>query len=80
MAKATTVNQTAPLADLRQEAVEHLEAIGGELIEASKDLDALEKIGLDVTRLRERVDWGNNARKIILERFGKNGEPEKVKG
>jgi len=71
MAKTTNVNETAPLADLRQEAVEHLDAIKGELDEAGKDLDALEKIGLDVTRLRERVDWGHKAREIILERFGK---------
>ena len=61
----------APLADLRAETVAHLDAIKGELDEAVKDLDALGKIGLDVTRLRERVDWGYKARDIILERFGK---------
>ncbi len=61
----------APLSDLRAETIAHLDSIKGELDEAVKDLDALEKIGLDVTRLRERVDWGYNARKIILERFGK---------
>jgi len=62
---------TPPLADLKAETVAHLDAIKGELDEAVKDLDALEKIGLDVTRLRERVDWGLKARAIILERFGK---------
>jgi len=74
MAKAQTVGQPAPLSDLRQEAVDHLNAIGVELTEADKDLEALEKIGLDVSRLREKVEWGKNARKIILERFGKNGD------
>jgi len=74
MAKAQTVSQPAPLSDLRQEAVDHLNAIGVELTEAEKDLEALEKIGHDVSRLRERVEWGKNARKIILERFGKNGD------
>jgi len=61
----------APLADLRAEAAQHLDAIKGELDEAVKDLDALEQIGLDVTRLRERVDWGYKAREIIMKRFGK---------
>ena len=74
MAANTNTKATPPLADLRQEAVEHLDAIKGELDEADKDLDALEKIGLDVTRLRERVDWGKKAREIILERFGKTGK------
>jgi len=74
MAANTNTKATPPLADLRQEAVEHLDAIKGELDEAEKDLDALEKIGLDVTRLRERVDWGKKAREIILERFGKTGK------
>jgi len=74
MAANTNTKATPPLADLRQETVEHLDAIKGELDEAAKDLDALEKIGLDVTRLRERVDWGNKARDIILERFGKTGK------
>ena len=74
MAENTNTKATPPLADLRQEAVEHLDAIKGELDEAEKDLDALEKIGLDVTRLRERVDWGKKARDIILERFGKTGK------
>jgi hypothetical protein len=72
---AKTVNNNAseiqPLIGLRDEAVEHLNAIGVELDEADKDLDALDKIGMDTSRLRERVEWGKNARKVILERFGK---------
>jgi len=74
MATNDKTKTPAPLADLRAEAVEHLDAIKGELDEAEKDLDALEKIGLDVTRLRERVDWGNKARDIILERFGRTAK------
>jgi transposase-like protein len=60
-----------PLADLRSETAAHLEAIKGELDEAVKDLDALESIGLDVTKLRERVDWGYKAREVVMKRFGK---------
>jgi len=67
----TTPAETPPLADLRNEAVAHLDAIKGELDEARKDLDALEAVGMDVSRLRERVDWGYKAREIILKRFGK---------
>jgi len=62
---------TAPLINMTEEAVKHLDAIKAELEEATKDLDALEKIGLDVSRLRERVDWGFKARDIIMDRFGK---------
>ena len=69
--KNAAAKDAAPLSDLSAEAVAHLDAIKGELDEATKDLDALEAIGLDVTRLRERVEWGNKARDIILKRFGK---------
>ena len=71
MAKTQNTNYTPPLADLRDEAVDHLDAIKGELDEAQKDIEALEKIGMDVSRLRERIDWGYKARDIILERFKK---------
>jgi len=71
MAKSQSTPDTAPLADLRDEAVDHLDAIKGELDEAKKDLDALEKIGMDVSRLRERVEWGYKARDVILDRFKK---------
>lgn len=65
-------NETKPLADLTKEAVDHLDAIKGELDEAQKDLDALKEIGIDVSRLEERIAWGNKAREIILKRFGRS--------
>jgi len=71
MVKSQNIPDTKPLAELTDEAVKHLDSIGGELAEAEKDLDALEKIGMDVSRLRERVAWGKKARSIILERYGK---------
>ena len=71
MAKNQTTGAPSPLADLREEAVAHLDAIKGELDEAEKDLDAFEKIGMDTSRLRERIDWAKKARDIILDRFGK---------
>jgi len=72
MAKTQNIKDPAPLADLTEEAVKHLDAIGGELDEAEKDLDALSEIGMDVSRLRERIDWGRKARGIIMKRYGKS--------
>ena len=65
----TTSTPQGPLHDLSAGTVASLEAIGGELDKAQLDIEALEKIGMDVSRLKERLDWGRNARKIILERF-----------
>ena len=68
-----TVNKSVapggPLHDLSAETVASLDAIKGELDKASGDIAALEKIGMDVSRLKERIDWGYKAREIILERF-----------
>ena len=58
-----------PLHDVSAETIASLEAIGKELDIAQGDLEALEKIGMDVSRMRERLDWGRKAREIILERF-----------
>jgi len=58
-----------PLHDISAETVQSLDAIKGELDTAMGDIEALEKIGMDVSRLRERLDWGYKARDIILERF-----------
>jgi len=65
-------NEPQPLADLRQDAVDHLESIKGELDEAGKDLDALEELGIDTSRLREKIAWGYKARDVILKRFGRS--------
>lgn len=58
-----------PLHDVSAETIKSLEAIGAELDTAQGDIEALEKIGMDVSRLKERLDWGRKAREIILERF-----------
>ncbi len=59
-----------PLADLTTEAVEHIEGIKKELDRAKEDLDAMEELGIDTSRLREKIEWGYKARKVILARFG----------
>ena len=61
---------TEPLAELKQETLDHLDAVKGELDQAAADLDALEEIGIDTSRLREKIEWGRKARKIILDRYG----------
>jgi hypothetical protein len=58
------------LGELSQEALKQLNDIAGELDEVEKDADALEKAGFDTSRIRERVAWGRQVKKIIEERFG----------
>jgi len=70
-AQNKTPGPEAPLGGLRSETIAHLESIKKELDEASDDLDSLEEIGMDVSRLRERINWGYKAREIITKRLAK---------
>lgn len=63
------VNEDRPLAELTEESRRHIEEMGAELKRAEADLEALEELGLDVSRLRERVAWGKKARDVILKRL-----------
>ena len=63
-------NRIPPLDELNAEALKHLDDMKGELDEAMLDLDALERLGLDQSRLKERIEWGFKAREVILKRFG----------
>lgn len=69
--KSNPVQETEPLADLTRDTLEHIEGIKKELDSASADLDALESLGIDTSRLREKIDWGYKARDVILKQFGK---------
>jgi len=70
MAQANKPPQTPdPLEGLSREAREHLENIKGELDEAEKDQDALEQLGLDTSRNRERIEWGRKAVEVIAKRL-----------
>jgi hypothetical protein len=62
-----------PLHDVSMETMRSLDAIGKELELAEGDIAALEKLGMDVSRLKERVEWGKRAREIILERLKVRG-------
>jgi len=68
--KSNPVTDNEPLADLTKDTLDHLEAIKKELDQASGDLDALESLGLDTSRLREKINWGYKARDVVLTRYG----------
>ncbi|GAI88046.1 unnamed protein product [marine sediment metagenome] len=59
-----------PLINLTEEALKHIEGLDIETAEVHKDLDALESLGFDVSMPRERVQFAEKARKVILDRFG----------
>jgi len=58
-----------PLAELNAEALKHLEEMEKELDRAALDIEALESLGLDQSRLKEKIEWGRKAREVILKRF-----------
>ncbi|MBA7471390.1 hypothetical protein ES707_06696 [subsurface metagenome] len=62
-------NEDKPLAELTAETKKNIDEMKAELERADGDLDALEELGLDVSRLRERVAWGKHARDVILKRL-----------
>jgi len=59
-----------PLVTLTDEARSHLEGIKGEIEASEKNLDALQELGIDVSRLREKIDWAKRARETILKTMG----------
>lgn len=71
MAKQSkTIPEDEPLAELKQDTLDHLDSVKGELDRATADLDALEELGIDTSRLRAKIEWGHKAREVILKRFG----------
>lgn len=71
MAKQTTpIPDTEPLASLTKDTLNHINAVKSELDEAAKNLEALEELGIDTSRLREKINWGYKAREVILKTFG----------
>jgi hypothetical protein len=72
MAKASEAPKSSePLAELTDKTRKILEDIGDELARAEEDMAALEELGLDTSRLREKIEWGKKARKVILDRYSK---------
>ena len=70
MAKvASPITDNEPLASMTEDTLKHIDAIKAELDKASKDLEGLEELGLDTSRLREKIQWGYKAREVILKTF-----------
>jgi len=59
--------EAAPLVELTEEARKHIDAMKAEIDASEKNLDGLEELGLDVSRLREKIDWARKAREVILK-------------
>ena len=55
------------LASLTEDAKKHLDGMKGELDQSDKNLDALEELGLDVSKLREKIRWARKARETIIK-------------
>ena len=69
--QASPIPDPEPLATLTQDTLDHLDSIIKELDQAKKGLDALESLGIDSSLLREKIEWGYNARDMILKFYGK---------
>ncbi len=67
----TPIPDPEPLATLTQDTLDHLDGIVKELDQAKKGLEALESLGIDSSLLREKIEWGYNARDMILKFYGK---------
>ncbi len=68
--KATPIPDPEPLASLTQDTMQHIDNIKAELDKASKALESLEELGLDTSRMGEKINWGYKARGVILKTFG----------
>lgn len=66
---AKTVKDDDPLVKLDEETRKHLEEMGSDIEKSEKDLEALEELGIDTSRLKERVEWAKKARDIVLNRL-----------
>ncbi len=61
------IEEPSPLVELTEEAHKHLDAMKAEIDLAEKNLDGLEELGLDVSRLREKIAWAKKAREVVLK-------------
>ena len=69
--KQKTAAETSPLFDITEGTLKNLEDIGAELDAAEKALAPMEELGMDTSRLRERIEWGKKARQVMMEHFTK---------
>lgn len=58
-----------PLASLTKEARDELEKLGADIDKAEKELDTFEELGVDTSRLRDKINWAKKARELMLKNF-----------
>lgn len=56
-----------PLVELTKEARAEIEKMGDDLDRAEAVFDDFEELGLDVSKVRERIAWSRKARDIVLK-------------
>jgi len=58
-----------PLVTLTADAKIEIEKLGKDIERSEGDMLALEELGLDVSRLRDKIQWARKAREIVLKRM-----------
>ena len=58
-----------PLVTLTADAKKEIDKLGKDIERSEDDLKALEGLGLDVSRLRAKINWARKAREIVLKRM-----------
>ena len=58
-----------PLVTLTADAKKEIDKLGKDIERSEADLKALEELGLDVSRLRDKINWARKAREIVLKRM-----------
>ena len=58
-----------PLVTLTADAKKEIDKLGKDIERSEGDMLALEELGLDVSRLRDKIEWARKAREIVLKRM-----------
>lgn len=65
-------DEDRPLAELTEEGEKVLEEMNAEIKRAEEDLAAVEELGVDTSRLKERVNFAKRARDVVLKRLSRS--------
>lgn len=65
-----------PLFRLAQTSIDRINKISEDIPKVRASLDDLEKLGLDVSVLRDQIDWADKAREVLLKNVGLAEEEE----
>lgn len=59
--------ENKPLVELTKEALKQIDGMKVDIDAVDSNLNAFEKLGIDVSKMRERTAWAKKAREIILK-------------